>query len=618
MQTERDLIKIYKNAHNYMRSIDGLQPQEALDELMKYLFVKQIYEEQYGHTKELSSEKIKNYFKKFLKNSKIFSRNIWRDYKIHLSDSCLEQIHKLFFNLNFNQISFDLRSSALAEFITPDIRKGLGIFLTPSPVVRMIVNYVNPDMKSKILDPACGSGTFLIEILKYFKDIKNKKVNAPFHIFGFDKNPKMLLLAKLNLSHIKNVNFNNKLLDSIKCSEEKAYNLIITNPPFGVSIDSRNYDFNFYKTCQDEYGYNLRTQTSEIVFMEKCFRLLKPSGTLAIVVPRSIITNNNLQKARTTLSTYGYVEAIINLPPETFILSGTQTATSILFIKKYRNQRESLEYSNVVIGNVFNTGYDSTGRKRNGEQLSLLPKLMKECLRSKISKENIYIKKNIRKNETFKEVSNFFTIHNISKSKGSQLKSLCSEICTGRTPPRNSYSEKGAFILKVGNLTGSGINWAARDRNYVSEEEIEKRKNSKRILLLQKYDILLTASAHNISYIAKKSDMFLLSPSFISNNITFVGEVMLLRPNVEKINPFLLLAFLKHPETIKKIQAMVRGQTAHLYPNDLGKLIIPDTILKNKNIYQEIIDLTEEALSISNRLNTVSFKSSQLLNNLPL
>ena len=618
MQVERDLIRLYKSAHNYMRNIDGLQPQEALDELMKYLFVKQLYEQKYGYKKQLPAKKIKIYFKKFLKDSKIFSGILWQDYKIHLSNNCLELIHKLFYNLNFNHISFDLRSSALAEFMDPDIRKGLGIFLTPSSVVKMMINYINPNIKSKILDPACGSGTFLIEALKFFKT-KNKKSNKIFRVFGFDKNPKMLLLAKLNLSHIKNVIFESKLIDTINYSQKKYYDLIVTNPPFGVSIDSKNYNFNSYKTCQNEYGYSLKTQTSEIVFIEKCLKLLKPSGTLAIVIPKSIVTNNNLQKARSILSNYGYIEAIINLPPETFTLSGTQTATSILFIKKYKNKKEALEYSNVVIGNILNTGYDLTGRKKNGEQLSVLPTLMKKCLENKESKNNVCVKKNIRKSDTFKEVSSFFTINNnIFKNKGLQLVNLCHDICIGKTPARNAYSNSGTFILKVGNLTGSGINWEARDRNYVSESETKKRKNSKRILLLKKHDILLTASAHNISYIAKKSDMFLAPPHFISNPITFVGEVMLLRPNTKKINPYLLLAFLKHPETIKRIQSMVRGQTAHLYPHDLGQLIIPNKIIKNKNRYQEIIDLTEEALNISGTLNTISFKRSQLLNNLSL
>ena len=478
--SERDLIKLYKMAHNYMRSIDGLQPQEALDELMKYLFVKQTYEEQQNDTTELSLENLKFYFKKFLKNSKAVSGIIWRDYKIHLSDHCLEKVHNLFCHFKFTQINFDVRSSALAEFMTPDIRKGLGIFLTPSPVVRMIVNYTNPNLNCKVLDPACGSGTFLIEVLKYFKSAGSSKKKSSVHIFGFDKNPKMLLLAKLNLSHIKNVQFISQLTDSIKYPTRNDFDLITTNPPFGVSLDSRHYNFHLYKTCQDEYGYNLKTQTSEIVFMEKCLQLLKPNGVLAIVVPRSIITNNNLQRARTILASYGYIEAIINLPPETFIFSGTQTATTVLFIRKYSRNSELLEFSDVVIGNILNTGYDSTGRMKKGEQLSSLPFLMKECLKYKKSKGNVFIKRNIKKKDTFKKVSAFFANPQFSRNKGTQLSSLCHNICTGKTPPRNSYTDTGTFILKVGNLTGSGINWSARERNYISEHEMEKRKSSKK------------------------------------------------------------------------------------------------------------------------------------------
>ena len=618
VMTERNLVKLYRKAHNYMRSVDGLQPQEALDELMKYLFFKQTYEDQYNNMNNLSATDIKQSFRKFLKESDFFSGILWRDYKIHLSNQCLEKVHNLFFYIKFKQINFDIRSSALAEFITPDIRRGLGIFLTPSPVVQMIVNYLNPNPKLKILDPACGSGTFLIEILKYFRIKNNNRKSALLHIFGFEKNPKMLLLSKLNLSHIKNVVFNDQLMDTIKCTKNDIFDLIVTNPPFGVHLDSRHYNFSLYKTCQDDFGYSLKTQTSEIVFMEKCLQLLKPNGMLAIVVPRSIITNNNLQKARIILSAYGYIEAIINMPPETFTFSGTQTATSILFIRKYSNKKQLSEFTNVIIGNVSNTGYDSTGRAKTGEQLSSLPSLMKECLKFKKSKGNISIKTNIKKRETFEKVSLFFSHYKSSGAKGKQLISLCHNICTGKTPSRNAYSNTGAFILKVGNLTGSGINWSARDRNHISMKEIENRVKSKKVLIVKKYDILLTAAAHNLSYIAKKSDMFINAPTFINSHITFVGEMILIRPNIKKINPFLLLAFLKHPVTIKKIQEMVRGQTAHLYSDDLGKLIIPDQILKNKNMYQDIINLTERELTISNTLNSISFKRGQLLNNLTL
>ena len=62
--------------------------------------------------------------------------------------------------------------------------------------------------------------------------------------------------------------------------------------------------------------------------------------------------------------------------------------------------------------------------------------------------------------------------------------------------------------------------------------------------------------------------------------LSFVGEIMLIRPDLKKISPFLLLAFLRSSETIKDIQTMVRGQTAHLHSNDLKNLIVPSEIFE--------------------------------------
>src|SRR5690606_33018820 len=60
---------------------------------------------------------------------------------------------------------------------------------------------------------------------------------------------------------------------------------------------------------------------------------------------------------------------------------------------------------------------------------------------------------------------------NVSKrrpARGVPLGDLVSEIRTGRTPPRSAYSDgPGLFLIKVGNLTGAGINWVPRDRNFI-------------------------------------------------------------------------------------------------------------------------------------------------------
>ena len=276
MATVRELASIYREAHNKMRNVDGLQPQEAFDELLKYLFFKQNYEVSMPIAEKPTNPtiaEVKKLFSGFLGKTNSWSSEIWREKKFYLSDACLADVHKLLFPIEFKKVNYDVRSHALREFLSSDLRKGHGIFLTPDDVVKAIVSFVEPREKDKILDPACGSGTFLIECLNYFSG--NKKVE----VFGNDKSARMLLLADLNLGHFDKVKFSKKLSDSLKSALfENSFDTVLTNPPFGVSLDSRDYDFSNYKVCVDSSGYPLKKQSSEIVFIEKCFKMLKPGG----------------------------------------------------------------------------------------------------------------------------------------------------------------------------------------------------------------------------------------------------------------------------------------------------------------------------------------------------
>ncbi len=609
MLTAHQLTKLYHKAHNIMRNVDGLQPQEAFNELLKYMFFNQNYHGIDSSSEIPSVKDVRKLFRSFLGKTNSWSAEIWQDKKIHLSDACLTQVHELLLNIQFNSINYDVRSHALKEFLTPDIRKGLGIFLTPDDVVSAIIDYLNPDPHKKVLDPACGSGTFLIEFLKNAK----KRTNDKLTIFGFDKNPRMLLLANLNLKHIRNVKFDKTLQDSLRLNKHNCkYDFIFTNPPFGVNLDSRSYDFSLYKTCHDKNGYYLKSQTSEIVFIERCLQLLKPGGSLAIVVPKSIATNNNLITARDYLSELGFIYTIMSLPPETFASMGTQTTTIVLFIKKYKNDKEKGELIDIPIVNISNVGYDSTGRQRVGNELPSFSKMAKNALTKRKSSRFVDLILDENKSDTFINLSASF-IQNIKSTKGVKLSSICNEICTGRTPARCSYTEQGYFIVKVGNLNGSGIIWKSRDRNFISKEEIKKRVKSPKSLIVRKYDILLTSSAHNPIYIAKKIDIFLNRPSFIRGEISFVGEIMLIRPNLKKINPFLLLAYLRHPKTILNIQKMVRGQTAHLHSKDLSDLVIPNQVFNKNTSFKKVANLIEEQTLLSEKLNLNIMKQNLAL-----
>ena len=608
MPTTRELARIYREAHNIMRNVDGLQPQEAFDELLKYLFFKQNYEVIVGNSKAITYDSVRSFFSDYLGRTNSWSSEIWREKEIFLSDECLSDIHDLLFPVEFTKIDYDVRSHALKEFLTPDIRKGLGIFLTPDDVVSAIVDFIPNNQKLKVLDPACGSGTFLIE---YLKKLKPKRTSE---VFGVDKSPRMLLLADLNLGHFPKVKFTKQLSDSLKAAEsDEKYDVILTNPPFGVSLDARDYDFNSYLSCRDSKGYPLKKQNSEIVFIERCLQQLKPGGTLGIVIPKSIATNNTLQTARVALSEYGYVYAIMSLPPETFTSTGTQTTTIVLFARKYKNKKEKNEPIKLALATIDNVGFDSTGRFREGSKLPYFADVMNTAIDKGKSYKFVEIISYPKKMETFARLSDVF----IAKSKNKNdllLGDVCHFIGTGRTPARKDYSESGNFLIKVGNLTGSGINWEARDRNFISNEETAKRLKAKKPLILRKGDILLTSSAHSPVYIAKKSDIFTGIPKFIqTNHVSFVGEVMLVRVDQNKIDPYLLLAYLRSNETINTIQKMVRGQTAHLHPSDLSQLVIPKDVLMPGSKYEKAAEVIREQNHLSDLMSDLIAKQTRLL-----
>lgn len=608
MTTVRQLSALYKEAHNIMRNVDGLQPQEAFDELLKYLFFKQNFEVEDSRKTSISPESVRRLFASYLGKINSWSSEIWREKKIYLSKECLADIHALLFPVQFSQIGYDVRSHALKEFLTPDLRKGLGIFLTPDEVVSSIIRFVSPSDSVDVLDPACGSGTFLIEYLN--QNSKSKELT----IYGIDKSPRMLLLADLNISHYSKVKFEKKLVDSLKENPfGKEFDFIFTNPPFGVSIDERDYDFSKLSTCKDAAGYSLKKQTSEIVFIEKCFQNLKPGGTLAIVIPKSIATNGSLANARSSLGKYGYIYGIMSLPPETFASTGTQTTTIVLFAKKFKDEAEKSESGSIALANIKNVGFDSTGRFREGNQLIDCPDYMRECISTGKDVEFVSLIDLPKKSVSFKLLEGAF----ISKSsqKGRMLSELCDFIGTGKTPARCDYAEEGNFLIKVGNLSGAGINWEARDRNYINDIEINKRLKSKKPLILNEGDILLTSSAHSPVYIAKKSDIYTGAPDFVgSKNISFVGEIMLVRANQQLISPFLLLSFLRSNETITQIQNMVRGQTAHLHASDLGKLIVPDDIFAMHGKYKKVEKLLEKQAELSREMNLLAAEQSKILN----
>lgn len=613
----QSLAALYRNAHNAMRNVDGLQPQEAFDELLKYMLFRQCNEagaERIGLTRQLNfdggfrygdaeaAQRIRQLFQDYLCGFTASARDAWSHTEIRLTDDALLTVHEMFTGVELSQARIDVRSAALRMFLSPELRRGLGIYLTPDEVVRAMVHAVAPVPGTVVFDPACGSGTFLVEVARFWAE--NSGGSGSGSLLGGDINSRMVLLADLNLGHLDDVRFDCRVADAIGRSSgahddwpaPNSVDYIFTNPPFGVYVDHDSVASLGLATAR-QGGSKLQ---SEVLFIERCLRWLKPGGLLSIVLPRSVLTNASLHGARCALDELGILGGVMNLPPETFAATGTQTNTCVLFI--WKRQTGPIERGNrsVHVVDVSNVGFDSTGRAREGCELPATGVALRDALVGHKPAARV----STLEMDPRTTISQFTDV--LNRSRGDQLAVRLGDLVdlaeTGRTPARSAYAEAGAFIVKVGNLTGHGIDWTPRSRNYVKSSWVSDR------WLLEPGDILLTSSAHNPIYIAKKVDIVGEIPDYIGDATTFVGEVLRLRVRRGRIEPFRLLAILRHPTTKENIRQLIRGQTAHLRPADLLELRVDEALAT-----EDLVENLRAELELSQQFNLLKHQQRVLL-----
>lgn len=609
--------KAFDRVHNLMRDGDGLQPSDALDELLKFLFLL-LYRDRVGglalgqrsvvdRNGCASPESDRSYAQR-LRSALLAAIRHHRDAGLHLrglepfrlSTTTLVAVAGQLVGMRYLDLPMDLKSAALRVFIASNLRKGLGIYLTPDPIVQAVVDALQPVAGDVILDPACGTGSFLLHAA--FKIGKEQQAS----LLGVDRNPRLVRVAELNLAPVTGSQFSSTCADSLAAWDDPTLpewfapgraDLVLTNPPFGVSVSQEALAAAGFGLASGDSG----TLGSEVAFVERCLGLLRPGGLLAIVLPNSFLTNTRLGRARQQLDRLGRLLCVIALPPETFATTGTQTTTSVLIMErrdadKVRRARSSTD--SVLLLRSTNVGFDGTGRFREGSDLSSVSTALRRHLAGdKPSLGRLVRIADGRQLQDFADASRTPQ----STSGGKPLDALALVIRTGKTPPRVAYEEDGHFIVKVGNLTGSGVDFTARDRNHVGKAYIAKVKKSRVAegLILKAGDILLTSSAHHTKYIAKKVDIIESVPEYVEQPATYVGELMLVRADPAKIDPYRLLAYLRSRQARRQMQGMIRGQTAHLMHRDLRKMHIPEAVLTSPEVGRIADLLKDEARRFS-------------------
>ena len=363
LSKEDNLFRRFEEIHDYIYANDGLSPQQALEEFVKILFVK-IHDE--NERLNLFSEQ--NFVELFEKTKQSFSEIFDKDDKVKLSEVAISFIISKLQDISLIDSSQDAKGLAFQKFLSHHEKDRQGQFFTPEPVIDFCVEMMQPKTNEKIIDPACGSGGFLTSALKYLqKNNHCANINDIIlnNIFSFDINKSILRIAKMKLLLVANVKTNVLCANSLENFEylNDTFDLVLANPPFGAKITNSEILAKFdlgYKWTKHENKYykskNIQsTQNTEILFIERCLKLLKEGGRMGIVLPNGNFENPSMEYLRYYIKQSSKLLAIIKLPQETFIPFGTGVKTSILFLEKH-TQKIDKQYA-VFFGKVVKLGY---------------------------------------------------------------------------------------------------------------------------------------------------------------------------------------------------------------------------------------------------------------------
>jgi len=415
-----DLIAAIKKCHQTLWGGGRLSPPAAFGEFCKIIFVK-VRDEKAGRKKgepyefqiktdepaHVLARRIKEMYEEEMKREP----DVFKE-PIKVDDGTLKMCVSHLEGINFNKTDLDTKGVAFEQFLDGFFKGDFGQYFTPREIIQFAVEMFKPTADDYVLDPACGSGGFLLYAMDYVRhyaddafDDDEKMAYAHWHdfakdrLFGIEINDEISRVAKMNMilhddGHTNIIGFDaldkfDKLRDQKKKFAPNSFDLILTNPPFGAMVKETEKGKAYMEgwellryiskgessdgsagemTSDFKAGKKaLKARTSiktEILFCERVWQFLKPgTGRVAIVLPDGILTNSSLQGVRDWLMARFQILAVVSLPQEAFQHSGAGVKASIVFLRKRAVDEVPDDEEAIFMAAPANIGYDATGRK---------------------------------------------------------------------------------------------------------------------------------------------------------------------------------------------------------------------------------------------------------------
>lgn len=528
----------------------------------------------------------------------------------------------------------DVIADAFETFISPSLRGGQGQFFTPRNVVKLLVSLVNPTRNDRLIDPACGSGGFLIESLRYvWNQVKEDGAELGWpdrEIFadqqevaiknfrGIDKESFLSKTTKAYMAILGDgrggIFCENSLEPMNKWSSTAQaqisagnFNVVLTNPPYGskLKIDDRSilsqYDLGHRWKIPKGGSYAKKTdkilsyQTPQVLFIERCLELLAPGGRLGIVAPESMFCNPSHKYIMNYVEQHARIDAVISMP-ENLFQPHTHAKTCVVLMTKFENDTNSVNADHKIFMAIAKwCGHDSRGLEVPYDDIPKIQerykdfkaghKLSYDHLGFAITQKNIvnsiylpiYYNPEIREQlDSLKNNYNLITV-------GKLVKDGLISISTGDEVGKLAYGTGQIPFIRTSDIA----NWEIKlDPKQGLSEDIYNRLSEKQDV--QPYDILMVRDG---TYLVGTCAM--ISPT--ETKIVYQSHLFKIRStDHKKINPYLLLALLSSPIVKQQIRAK---QFTQDIIDTLGRRIMelelpfPKNIEEQKQIIKQVKDV---------------------------
>ena len=406
-----DLKNVFDRIHNFIYVNQGLRHDQIFQELLKLIFCKiqdekNLEETCYFRVTQREAEepegkrevhrRIVDLFNQVKKRySTVFEDNEKVLLEPHVITYAVGELQKY----SLLNTDVDTKGTAFETIIGANLRGERGEYFTPREVCRMMVEMLDPQPYQTILDPAAGSGGFLITVLAHMrkeieKAAKNGLVPArkveelkmetgEKYVFGIDFNPLLAKTTKMNMvmndASPETVFTENSLTNYDLWSHEarthikpESISAILTNPPMGAKAKifekETLQDFDLGHKWEARNGAWILTSTvlvsqvPEMLFAERCLDLLAVGGKMGIVMTRGMLSNEKnptVRAFREYIKRRAKVLAVVDLPRETF-LPHTGTLTSALFLEKKGPSDVESDYP-IFMAVADRVGHDKRG-----------------------------------------------------------------------------------------------------------------------------------------------------------------------------------------------------------------------------------------------------------------